>query len=337
MRMQLSGPNSENGEGTPRSPVTRSAPRGVLKRDPDPNGTPQRPVTRSVLKRDPDPGPPSPRDRRFEAYLQDLYARGIAAGVHKARYDRPFVERLEREFVLALDGLAKARDTLRLIDLKGDPYETFKARAIASMLGDIASGVRKQSDMLEHLGFGRVLDSDFSKIATQMRPEHLPAAEAEILRTLGFPEIADNLPGLFDPVSQHASASAVRRQEVPITEELVRLAELLEEARKAHLRLAEIDAKVAVLTLNNGSEGPERQESIENLEREQAEIKKPRRWWKGVGKVAQGVVMSLADVALAVGALPFEVSEETRSWGCIVSVTVGVGTMMDGIGDLRAE
>ena len=47
--------------------------------------------------------------------------------------------------------------------------------------------------------------------------------------------------------------------------------------------------------------------------------------------------MSVADIALAAGALKFDVPDETRTWGTLVSVTAGVGTMMNGAGDLRGE
>jgi len=47
--------------------------------------------------------------------------------------------------------------------------------------------------------------------------------------------------------------------------------------------------------------------------------------------------MTLADVGLAVGAFPFPVSPETQSWGALASITAGVGSVMNGIGDLRGE
>ena len=65
--------------------------------------------------------------------------------------------------------------------------------------------------------------------------------------------------------------------------------------------------------------------------------KKSRRWFKGLGQIAQGAALSIADVALAVGALHFPVSPETQTWGAVASVATGVGTIFSGMGDLRSE
>ena len=56
------------------------------------------------------------------------------------------------------------------------------------------------------------------------------------------------------------------------------------------------------------------------LASEQGSRRKERRWWKGIGQIVQGAAMSLADGALAVGALKFEVSDETKTWGALVIV-----------------
>ena len=65
--------------------------------------------------------------------------------------------------------------------------------------------------------------------------------------------------------------------------------------------------------------------------------KKSRRWFKGLGQIAQGSAFSIANVALAVGALKFPVSPETQTWGAVASVSTGVCTVLSGIGDLRNE
>ncbi|HEY6250872.1 MAG TPA: hypothetical protein VI685_13005, partial [Candidatus Angelobacter sp.] len=66
-------------------------------------------------------------------------------------------------------------------------------------------------------------------------------------------------------------------------------------------------------------------------------LKKSRRWFKGLGQIAQGASLSIANVALAVGILKFPVSPETQTWGAVASVATGVATVLSGIGDLRGE
>jgi hypothetical protein len=65
--------------------------------------------------------------------------------------------------------------------------------------------------------------------------------------------------------------------------------------------------------------------------------KKSRRWFKGLGQIGQGTVLSIANVALAVGAIKFPVSPETQTWGALASVATGIGTVLNGVGDLLNE
>jgi hypothetical protein len=65
--------------------------------------------------------------------------------------------------------------------------------------------------------------------------------------------------------------------------------------------------------------------------------KKSRRWFKGLGQIGQGAALSIANVALAVGVIRFPVSPETQTWGALASVATGIGTVLNGVGDLRSE
>ena len=67
------------------------------------------------------------------------------------------------------------------------------------------------------------------------------------------------------------------------------------------------------------------------------EPRKKRRWFKGLGKVAQGAALTLANVGLASGYLVLPVDASTQTWGAIVSSITGVGTALDGFGELRGE
>jgi hypothetical protein len=65
--------------------------------------------------------------------------------------------------------------------------------------------------------------------------------------------------------------------------------------------------------------------------------KKSRRWFKGLGQISQGTALSIADIGLAISVLKLPVSPEAQTWGAIVSVITGIGTVLNGIGDLRNE
>ena len=67
--------------------------------------------------------------------------------------------------------------------------------------------------------------------------------------------------------------------------------------------------------------------------------KPPRswRWFKGLGEIAQGTALTLADCGLAAGLIVVPVAPTTQTWGAIISSITGVGTTLHGIGELRGE
>ena len=65
--------------------------------------------------------------------------------------------------------------------------------------------------------------------------------------------------------------------------------------------------------------------------------RKSRRWFKGLGQIAQGSALSIANVGLAMGAITIPVATETASWGAIVSSITGVGMVLNGIGEFWGE
>jgi hypothetical protein len=70
---------------------------------------------------------------------------------------------------------------------------------------------------------------------------------------------------------------------------------------------------------------------------QQTKKKRSRRWFKGLGHISQGAALSIANVALAIGVIHFPVSPETQTWGALASVATGIGTILNGVGDLLNE
>ena len=65
--------------------------------------------------------------------------------------------------------------------------------------------------------------------------------------------------------------------------------------------------------------------------------KKTKRWFKGLGQIAQGTALSIANIGLAMGAITIPVAAETAGWGAIVSSITGVGMVLNGYGEFRGE
>lgn len=91
------------------------------------------------------------------------------------------------------------------------------------------------------------------------------------------------------------------------------------------------------LRARTGSGGTEIPKGLELKEPSSEVPKKSRRWFKGVGQIAQGSALSIADVALVIGVLKLPVSAETQTLGALASVATGIGTVLKGVGDLRNE
>jgi hypothetical protein len=269
-------------------------------------------------------------DGGYEASVRYLYERDIAPRVSGYRPRRRHPLEWGEEFEYPLSRVAEADLTLRLIAATPDVYATFRPHALERVIRDASTGIGANTRMLRELGFAETIDSEFAMLAQGMRPEHLPAEEAALLRRYGFPEVAENLPGMLYVVREHARASVGRYQELPPTQEMHNLEERLDQAAQDHRRLAEIEEELTVLKRAqewNTSSG-------QRLNDEAESTRKPRRWWKGIGQIVQGVGISLGDAAVAVG---FGTAGVAPAWGALISVTVGVGTIMGGIGDLRDE
>lgn len=266
----------------------------------------------------------------YEAYLKYLWERDTQEPAPRHRRRRHPLE-WDEEFEYPLSELAAANRMLGAMASLQDPYDALRMRALANMLRQVRTGLAANTRMLDEMGLLRTLDAEYSVIARHMRVEHLPSSEEEVLRRYGFDNLANHLPGVIYAVRAHANERS-GFQELSVSQELRRLTERLDTAAADHDRLQQIDDEIAVIRAQN-----ERPQVSAELAAEQSSLRKERRWWKGIGQIVQGTAMSLADGALAVGALKFEVSDETKTWGALVSVTAGVGTIISGIGDLRGE
>ncbi len=202
---------------------------------------------------------------------------------------------------------------------------------LVQTLGRARDGLKSNLRVLNDLGFGAVLDSDYLTLARGMRVELLPSQEAEVLQRLSFPDAAADLPALLYMVRRNAESVVGRNTNFLPTAEMSRLVETFDQARQDHNRLQSIEEEMIVLRRDKEEE---HKDAINRLNAEAVSKKKPRRWWKGIGQIVQGAGISLGDAAIAVGLGSGGVAP---AWGALISVTVGVGTVMAGIGDLRNE
>lgn len=188
-------------------------------------------------------------------------------------------------------------------------YRIFSKECIKQLPDDVARGLRLNDRLCEDFGFKEIADSYFVEICEGMVPEHMPPEETDILKELGSNNPETEIAALMHIAKSEAEKRrSYRSDEISTSRQLKNIQRDLEELAK-------------------------KSESNNKIEEEP---KKPR-WFKGIGQIAQGSALSIANVGLAVGAWSFPASPSTATWGSIVSSITGVGVIMKGIGDLRGE
>jgi hypothetical protein len=163
-----------------------------------------------------------------------------------------------------------------------------------------------------------VLDDYEYLIIEGMEFEDLPADDIEALKLLGQTEARGSLLADFLAIKQRGRMDPID-WEAPIS--------------TAHIMetLSESLAKEV-----------QRLEGVVNQYRDTTsgipeDEQKPRRWFKGLGKIAQGTALTVANVCLATSVLVLPVEPSSQTWGAIVSSITGVGTTLHGFGELIGE
>jgi hypothetical protein len=193
-------------------------------------------------------------------------------------------------------------------------FITFTAQKLRDTASETRSSVAFARHEMEQDGFLDALEAHPAEILDGLAPHHLPAVDREVLRDMGSVNPEADLAALVYRAKGQKHRLEQRSREGSIRQEL----------RNAEERLAEVEREFDEFR-RQGTDG--------NLK----EPAKSRRWFKGLGQIAQGTALSIANAALALGVLKFPVSPETQTYGAMASVATGVGTILAGVGDLRNE
>jgi len=241
------------------------------------------------------------------------------------RYVRPRIPRLRSHLDHHMKDdvhyhLGEAERSARILrfiesdcDDDGDIYGTFKVERLARAISETRYSLSFSNRITEEGGFLEAYEEHETEILQGLQPEHLPKEDKEILREMGSMNPEAEIRGLVYLAKARLRKVERQNREVSVRQELKNCAQELDQAEQ----------KI--------------RKGLEMKELEPEVPKKSRRWFKGLGQIAQGSALSIADVALAIGVLKLPVSAETQTWGAIASVTTGIGTVLNGVGDLRNE
>jgi hypothetical protein len=181
---------------------------------------------------------------------------------------------------------------------------------------------------MNDLGYSEVLDKETATIARGMRPEHLPPEEVELLRRLGFPVAAEQLPGMPYLVKMHSETQGRQSEGMRPSTVMSQAVEQVNSARTDHKRLEEIESELRDLEQREETDS----RATQQLEEERESRRRPRRCWKGLRKIIVGAATSLADVGIAVGVGS---TVAPPAYATLVSVVCGVDIVLDGLEELR--
>jgi hypothetical protein len=252
--------------------------------------------------------------------LADEYVRLARAQVRAKR------RHLEWDEVsYALDRLRQADEVLNFLRGSGrDPYTTL--RDVDGVLGDAEAGLGAVLRVLDETGFSELLDDHLDTLMRALSAEALPGWKADLLDAWGFPDLARTIRARADLLGEEwrngtASGVTVAReyQRAPVSQAMKAAEERIEKHRTERQAFAD---EAEVPPASSGSGEPP---------------KKQRRWWKGLGQVVQGAAIAGADIGLALGVLHIPAPKDGETYGVVMSVTMGAGTVMNGVGDLWGE
>jgi len=256
-------------------------------------------------------------DDEYRKFLSFLFERYVRPRVPRVR--RRFRHHMEDEWDYHLSQAQQALNILRYIesycDDDDDVYNTFTRERLSRAMSDTRNSLHFSNRVAEEAGFLDAIEPHVNEILNGLEPHHLPDADKEVLREMGIPNPEMELQELILFAKTSRDRWERMAREVSIRQQLHALEERLERTQKDFEKIKQ----------------------SEKEENQQPQTKKSRRWFMGLGKISQGAAISIANVALAVGALKFPVSPETQTWGAVASVTTGIGTIFSGVGDLRNE
>ncbi|MBI1869188.1 MAG: hypothetical protein HYS06_12990 [Methylocystis sp.] len=256
-------------------------------------------------------------DEEYRQFLAILTRRYVQPKIPHLR--RRFAHHMmeEDEWSRHLTQAERGARVLRFIEdgCDDDPYQTFTLDRLSGSVWETWSSLGFSNRIVEESGFLDAYEAHAGEILAGLRPEHLPEADKEVLRAMGSSDPDAELAELVFRARGRQQRMERMQKEAPIQRHLRTVEEQLDQSWREFDDLRKMKSK------DSSAEIP----------------KKSRRWFKGLGQIAQGAALSIANVGLAVGVFHFPVSPETQTWGALASVATGIGTVLNGVGDLINE
>lgn len=247
-------------------------------------------------------------------YIRDVYHQEIESKLRRAR------KRLHpMEFHHDNDQIYRASRTIRYIEqIESDDANVCNVltrQHIRSTLEDVRSvhhGVNEYA--LRDSGIVDVLEVHMTEIMSELEVSDLPREDIEALRRAGSADPKAELRFRIRRIQAYYAQEQRRRERMS-------LASAISEASQ------QLDRKIEELSDSDPKPS--------NKATKEPEVKK--KWFKGIGSIARGTVLTGVDVSLLAGWWSLPLAPDTTIVGGVASIATGLGDIAIGVGELRGE
>jgi len=184
----------------------------------------------------------------------------------------------------------------------------FTPAFLAEVPDALADGLAWNERLVVETGVSESIQSHFGEIVDGMDADDMPEEDAAILHLSGSRDPHRELELLVKKVKDDKEIILKHHQEGGFSVSLRKTRERVIEKKN---RLSS-DASTA-------NEPPK------------------KRWFKGLGGICQGTMLTIVDTTLIAGIWTIPLPLETKTVGALVSTTSGIGSILTGFGELRGE
>ncbi len=253
---------------------------------------------------------------KWRELIRDIYQQEIASKLYRMhRHLEPF------EYKYSYERLYEASRTIRYAEqIREENFDVTEAIS-RSHLRKAVEGLcyahhQVNEQALLETGIVESLEVHMVEILSELEVSDLPREDIEALRRAGSVDPKGELRLRIRRIRSHYQMTARKFDNRNLTssvreasQHLDRKLQELEEPEQSNLRLSE--------------KAPE-----EHIK---------RKWFKGLGSLCRGTVLTAVDVSLLAGWWNLPLSPDTTVIGSVASIVTGLGDIVIGVGEFRGE
>ncbi|MCW1969872.1 MAG: hypothetical protein KIH69_017300 [Anaerolineae bacterium] len=253
---------------------------------------------------------------KWRGLIRDIYQQEIATKLHRIRrHLEPF------EFKYRNNDLYEASRTIRYVEqLGGEDFivtEAVSRRHLREAVQDLLYAHRRVNErLLLETGIIESLEVHMLEILSELEVSDLPREDIEALRHAGSVNPKGELRLRIRRIQSHYQMTARKFDNQTLTSSV-------------HEASQHLDRKIQELKEPEQSKLPHSEKTPE----ERIKLK----WFKGLGSLCRGTVLTAVDVSLLAGSWDLPLSPDTTVIGSVASIVTGLGDIAIGVGEFRGE